>query len=124
MDGQPFEGVKDLLFFPILGFIDNLGLSRQVSHPLLGKGSSDNVPGKVFHSLFITGLDPRPAENIKSRMAPFIQQRDHILCDLALFQKHLEHLVSEYLLQSFGVNGRRNGKHIVFMKGAVGNKDM
>ncbi len=47
--GQPFEGVKDLLFFPIprsgsrtgLRFIDNLGLSRQVSHPLLGKGSPD-----------------------------------------------------------------------------------
>ncbi len=41
-----------------------------------------------------------------------------------LFQKHLEHLVSKYLLQSFGVNGRRDGKHAVCMETAVGNKDM
>jgi len=57
-------------------------------------------------------------------MTPFIKQSDHILCDLALCQQHLEHLVSEYLLQSFGVNGRRDGKHAVFMKATVGNKDM
>ena len=31
-------------------------------------------------------------------MPPFVQQYDHILCDLCLCQKHLKHLVSEYLL--------------------------
>ena len=33
--GEPFQGVKYLLLLPILGFIDNFGLTRQVSQPLL-----------------------------------------------------------------------------------------
>jgi len=57
-------------------------------------------------------------------MPPFIQQRDHILRDLALCQEHLEHLVAEYLLNGFGINCRRNGKHTVFVKTTVRNQDV
>ena len=30
----------------------------------------------------------------------------------------------EYLLQSFGVNGRRYGKHTIFVKTTIGYQDM
>jgi len=33
---QPFQGVKDLLLFAVLGFIDHLGFLGKVGHPLLG----------------------------------------------------------------------------------------
>ena len=38
---EPFEGVEDLLLFPILGLIDDGGFLRDVSHSLLGKGGAD-----------------------------------------------------------------------------------
>jgi len=47
-----------------------------------------------------------------------------ILFDLALCQKHFEHLVPEYLLQSFDVNGRRYGKHTVCVETTIGNQDV
>ena len=121
---NPFKGIKGFLVFRVPGLVSNFRFFGDVCHSLLGERGADDVSGQVLHGIFISGLDPRATENIESCVTPFIQQRDHILCDLALYQKYLEHLVSEYLLQSFGVNGRRDVKHIVFMKATVGNKDM
>jgi hypothetical protein len=37
---EPFEGIKDLLIFPILGLVDDLVFFRDLSHSLLGKAPS------------------------------------------------------------------------------------
>ena len=68
--GNPFQGGKDLLLFPILRFIDNLGLFRDVSYPLLGNRSSDNVPGQVFHGIFTTRLNLGGTEDVEARSRP------------------------------------------------------
>jgi hypothetical protein len=52
---EPFEGIKDLFLFAILGFIDHPGLLVQIGHPLLGKGGLDDVSGQVFCGLLLTG---------------------------------------------------------------------
>jgi hypothetical protein len=50
--GKPFEGVEDLLFFPILGLINDLGLLGDVSHSLLGERGTDDVSRQIFHGVF------------------------------------------------------------------------
>jgi len=99
--GQPFEGVKNLLLFPIFRFIDSLGLFRDLSHSLLGKRSSDNVSGQVFHGLFTPWLNPGPTENFETRTTPLHKHINQVFSDLAFGKEHLEDLVPEDLLQMF-----------------------
>jgi hypothetical protein len=57
-------------------------------------------------------------------VSPFIEKRDHTLDDLAFCQEHPQHLVSEYLLQGFDIDGRGYGKHAVFVETFIANQDM
>jgi len=43
--GQPLQGLKDLLPFAILGFIDYLGFLGQIGHPLLGERGPNDATG-------------------------------------------------------------------------------
>jgi transcriptional regulator with GAF, ATPase, and Fis domain len=88
------------------------------------KRSTNNVAGQILHGFFLSGQNARSDVHVEPGVPPFIQQRNHIRHDLALCQKHLEHIMSEYLLYSSGINFRRDGKYSVFMKTAIGYQDM
>ena len=90
-----------------------------VVHTLLGERCSDNIPSQGFHGFFLPGQNAWPKEYVEPGMSIFVQQHDHILCDLCLCHKHLKHLVSEYLLQCFSVSSGYNGKHTVSVEKAV-----
>jgi len=42
---KPIEGIKDLLLFAVLGFIDHLGILGKIGHPLLGERGLNDVTG-------------------------------------------------------------------------------
>jgi len=68
---DPFQSVKDLLLFPVLRLVNNLGFFRDICHPLLQEECANDVSGQVIHGLLIIRLDSWSAENAKSRITPF-----------------------------------------------------
>jgi hypothetical protein len=123
-DGKPFEGVEDLLFFPILGLINDLGLLGDVSHPLLGERGADNITGKVLHGLLLSGLNSGAAIDIEPRMAPVHEHLDEIFCDLSFGEKHLEDFVPKDLFQMFWVEPGCHPEHAFPIEAAIGTEDM
>lgn len=107
--GQPLQGLEHPCGLSVLGPIDHRSCFRNIGHPLLRERSPDDVPGQILHGHFLPGKDPRSAVDVEPGMAPSIQQRDHVLGDLAFFQKHRKHMVPEQAFQSPDIDcGRSN----------------
>ena len=73
----------------------------------------------------ISGRDTIAAEDIEAGMPPCREHGDHLLRDLSFAQEHPEHLVPEYGLQLFQLQGWSDAGHAaVTIKTAVGHKDV
>ena len=84
-----FEGIKDLLLFALLGFIDRLGLLGKLDHPPIGEGSPEDIPTQVFHGRLIFRPNAVAVEDLESRMTPVGEHGDHPSGVMAIYFQSL-----------------------------------
>jgi len=57
-------------------------------------------------------------------MAPFVQQGDHVSCDLSFVKKHPERMMPEEPLHSPGVDAGRNSEQAAIVEATFWNEHM
>ena len=117
--GEPFKRVKDLLLFPILGLVNNLGLFRDICHSLLEERGTDDMPSDVFHGLFISRLNSWPTIYVEAWITPRRQHVNEVFSDLTFGKEHFEDLMAEDLFHILEFKGGWDLEHALTIKTAV-----
>jgi len=120
---HPFQSRKNFCVLAVLGFIDHFAFLFQLPHALLRERRPDDVTRQIFHSRFIFWRNTIAVEDIESGMFPSGQHPEHLFCNLAFLEEHLEYLMTEYGLQFFQFQGWRDTEYsFVAIKTAIRKK--
>jgi len=77
----------------VLGLVDHLPGLRDLDHPRLAEGTSEEVLDEALHAFLIARLQPHALVDAEARVLPGAHIGHHVLGDLALGQKQGEDLL-------------------------------